>query len=39
MDEIGAIKKQIMVMIRGLGENDRSFLLMIYSLIKLHLGE
>lgn len=39
MDEIREIKRQIMIMIRGLHENDRDFLLMIYGLIKLHLGE
>lgn len=39
MDEIGEIKKQIIVMIEGLGKEEKSFLLIIYGLFKIHLKE
>lgn len=39
MNEIGEIKKQIIVMIEGLGKEEKSFLLIIYGLIKIHLKE
>lgn len=39
MDEIGEIKKQIIVMVEGLGKEDKSFLLIIYGLLSLHLKE
>lgn len=39
MDEIREVKKQIIVMIEGLGKEDKSFLLIIYGLLSLHLKE
>ena len=36
MDEIGEIKKQIIVMIEDLGKEEKSFLLIIYGLLRLH---
>lgn len=39
MDEIDEIKEQIIIMIKGLDKNEKSFLLVIFGLIKLHLKE
>ena len=39
MDEIGAIKKQIIVMVEGLGKEEKGFLLIIYGLLSLHQKE
>ncbi len=36
MDEIREVKKQIIVMIEGLGKEEKSFLLIIYGLLSLH---
>lgn len=39
MDEIDEIKEQIFIMIKGLDKTEKSFLLVIFGLIKLHLKE
>lgn len=36
MNDIGEIKKQIIVMVEGLGKEEKSFLLIIYGLLSLH---
>ncbi len=36
MNDIGEIKKQIIVMVEGLGKEEKSFLLIIYGLLRLH---
>ncbi len=36
MDEIEEIKKQIIVMVEGLGKEEKNFLLIVHGLLSLH---